>query len=387
MSPASEHSPSHGQVRWAWLTAAMPILAPAIAFADTDAVTARTVWSSWDLSPGILIPTILVLGLYAAGLVRRPGAFDAHPWRSLAFIWGVLITFLSLSSPIDALSDHLFFMHQVQHMLIRLVGPMLIALSQPQALLIAGLPSWLRRGTMAPIAGSGAIRRAFALLTRPPVATALFVGALYLWQWPWLHDVAILHEGVHYVMHLTMLAAGLLFFWRVFDQRPAPKGTRFGARLMMLWIAVLSNIPIGAYITFKSRELYPAYDVVGRLFAIRPIDDEGLGGFIMWAPCSMMMLLAVLVVIHRWARHEEKMDDRRVALAGGAASPTAAFIAEQARPKNRALALGLAAFAVCVLAATLSVGLLALHRQALGRDAPPLALAAAPNAPRADPPL
>ncbi|MGH7024190.1 MAG: cytochrome c oxidase assembly protein [Caulobacteraceae bacterium] len=345
--------------------AAVVLSAPTCVLADTDRVTDQTVWSSWDLSASIVIPTGLALAIYAMGLIRRPGAFDAHPWRSMAYIWGVLTAFLSLSSPIDALSDHLFFMHQVQHMLLRVIAPMLVALSQPQAELIAGLPPWLRRGGLAPVAGAGAVRATFGFLTRPVVATALFVGSLYVWQWPPLHDLAILNEGVHYVMHTTMLAAGLLFFWRVFDKRPAPKGTPFGARLMMLWIAVLANIPIGAYTTFKGRVLYPAYDVVGRLFHIAPISDERLGGFIMWAPGSMMMLVAVLVVIHDWAGFEDKMDDRRLArIARGLASAapaTASALIERQQPKNRALAWGLAGFVLCMLAATLAIGVLAVH--------------------------
>ena len=359
-----------------------------MALAQPDSVSASTVWSTWDLTPDIVVPTILVLATYAAGLLGRPGAFEAKPWRHAAFFWGVSATFLSLASPLDAFADHLFFMHQIQHMLLREIGPMLIALSQPQGVLIAGLPSWLRRNGLAPVLASRVTRSIFGLLTRPVVVTPLFVASLYLWQWPPLHNLAITNEGVHYAMHLSMLAAGLLFFWRVFDHRPAPKGTRFGARLMMLWLAVLSNIPIGAYTTFKSRELYPAYDVVGRLFPISPMTDERLGGFIMWVPSSMMMLLAVVVVAHAWAANEEKVDDRRIAVAGTAAGlpggPTTAALMAGQRPKNRALALGLGAFVGLILAATLTIGFLSLHAARGAASQPPWgALALAGHAPTA----
>lgn len=358
---------------WSAALLAITALAPSAAFADSDVVTAANVWSQWDLSPDIVIPTLLALGIYAAGLNRRPGTFEAEPWRAMAYIWGVGLVFLSLASPADALSDHLFFMHQVQHMLLRMVGPMLVALSQPQAVLIAGLPGAARRWALAPAAGAAPIRAVFGFLTRPVTATILFIASLYVWQWPPAHNLAILNEGVHYVMHVTMLMAGLLFFWRVFDQRPAPKGSRYGVRLMMLWVAVLASIPIGAYTTFKSQELYPAYDVVGRLFHIAPMTDEGIGGFIMWAPSNMMMLLAVLVVIHAWGRNEERTEGRRAEAAARLPpvppAVAAAALAGRQRPKNRALALGLAAFAVCILAATLSIGLLAVGHAGPGRSA------------------
>jgi len=386
--------PDHYPDRWGRLLAygLALLLTPSMARADARP-SAQVVLSTWDLTPDIVVPTLLVLAVYAAGLARRPGSFDARPWRHMAFFWGVVIVFLSLASPLDAMADHLFFMHQVQHMLLRVVGPMLIALSQPQGVLIAGLPSWTHRNALAPVLTSGATRAVFGVLTLPVTVTALFVVSLYVWQWPPLHNLAIIDEGVHYAMHVTMLSAGLLFFWRVFDQRPAPKGARYGVRLMMLWVAVLSNIPIGAYTTFKQHELYPAYGRVGRLFHMTPMGDERLGGFIMWAPASMMMLLAVLVVIHTWGVHEEQIEDRRardrMSVAEAAPPVTMAALVEERRPKNRALAWGLLGFAACVLAATLTIGLLAMHgrpggtRSAvadLGRERPGAPLAALSSA-------
>ena len=103
-------------------------------------------------------------------------------------------------------------------------------------------------------------------------------------------------------MHVTMLIAGLIFWWRIFDLRPAPAGWRNGTRLTMLLFVMLSNIGLGAFTTLKSVLLYPAYDIVGRLFDISPLTDEMTGGFMIWMPSSMMSVLAVLIVIHRWGR-------------------------------------------------------------------------------------
>jgi putative membrane protein len=353
------------------LAALTPIAAHAAAKASTPQ------WWTWDLSPYIVVPTALVLAIYWRGLERRPGAFDAQPARHIVFLAGVTVVFLSLASPLDGLSDHLFSAHQVQHMALRVVGPMLVAFAQPQATLVAGLPRWSRRGVMTRLAKSPAIKRTFVSLAHPATATLVFVASLYVWQWPPLHNRAILDEGVHDVMHVTMLLAGLFYFWRVFDQRPPPKGVRFGARLMMLWVGVLANIPIGAFTCFKSHELYPAYDVVGRLFGVSPMDDERLGGFIMWAPSSMMMLFAILAVVHAWGGHEERLESRRLASAASGAGGGAVAQAVSLTPKNRAFALGLGAFSICVLAATLTIALLAArHSPAAEATAPAVAQAA-----------
>ena len=284
-------------------------------------------------------------------------------WRHSAFFAGVAAVFLSLESPIDGMADHLFWMHQIQHMLLRMIGPMLIAIAAPQAMLISGLPSALRRGALAPFAGSGALRWIFSSLTNATVVTVLFIAALYVWQYPPFHNAAILNDGIHYTMHVTMLAAGLLFWWRIFDMRPPPMGLGYGTRLMMLWITILAQIGLGAYTTLKGEVLYPAYDIAGRLFEINPLADETIGGFIIWVPSSMMCLLAAILVIHLWGVQETRADEKRLAWSASNSTAlrfptTGAELVAQARPKNRMLAIGVVAFAVSMFGLAIFIGVL-----------------------------
>ncbi len=216
---------------------------------------------------------------------------------------------------------------------------------------------------MAPFFGNAVLRRIFSFLIDPVVVIALFVAALYAWQYPPFHNAAILDDTVHDWMHFTMLAAGLLFWWRIFELRPAPAGLGYGSRLMMLLIVMLSQIGLGAYTTLKGDVLYPAYDAVGRAFSISPLTDEMIGGFIIWAPSCMMCVVAVIIVVHMWGSYETRIDEKR---ANGALSPaamrliptTGAALAARARPKNRGLAIGLCAFIVSVFAAAFVVGVL-----------------------------
>jgi len=321
-------------------------------------------WTSWEFEPEIFLLTFIACLIYAAGIVRRPAASDpSRLWRHAAYFGGVFAVFLSLESPIDAMADHLFWMHQIQHMLLRMIGPMLIALSAPQAMLISGLPSGLRRGALAPFAGSGVLRRVFSFLTDATVVTVLFIAALYVWQYPPYHNAAILNDGIHYTMHVTMLVAGLLFWWRIFDMRPPPMGLGYGTRLMMLWIATLAQVGLGAYTTLKAELLYPAYDVIGRLFDINPLTDETIGGFIIWVPSSMMCLLAAILVIHFWGVQETRADEKRLAWSASNSAAlryptTGAELVAQARPKNRMLAIGVVAFAVSMFGMAIFIGVL-----------------------------
>jgi putative membrane protein len=343
-------------------TFALLVAAPASAWAHGAGGPDEN-WNVWALTPDIVIPTILVVAVYVAGIARRGAPTTGErAWRHVAFLSGVAAVFLALESPVDGLADHLFWVHQIQHLLLRMIGPMLIALAAPQATLISGLPPGIRRTTLGPLLANRIMRGIFAPLTNPAVITALFIAALYLWELPRFHNAAILNDGIHYTMHITMLLAGLVFWWRVFDMRPAPVSTPYGTRLMMLWIVTLSNIALGAYTTLKTTLLYPAYDIVGRLFHVPPLVDESIGGFIIWVPGSMMCLVAIIIVVNLWGRHETRMDavrERLMSAGGGAAYPTTgAALVEGARLKNQTLAIGFSVFAFVMFTAAILIAVL-----------------------------
>jgi putative membrane protein len=346
------------------LLAGIVLCLPDIAFAHVGELHDDDRWNVWTFTPDVVGATLLVALIYANGLLlRKLDLKQSATWRDVLFALGVMAVFVALVSPIDYMAEHLFLVHQIQHLLLRMIGPMLIALAAPQAVLINGFPSLLRHRALAPMVGSTIIRRLFSILAHPIVNTALYIAALDVWQYPPYHDAAILNEPIHYTMHLTMLAAGLIFWWRIFDLRPAPVGLSYGKRLMMIWLVILSNIALGAYTTLKTEVLYSAYDIVGRLFDVRPLTDEAVGGFIIWMPSSMMCLLAAILVIHAWGRHETRLDAKRTEWSplNSTAPPyptTGEMLVEIARQKNRSLAIGIVIFVCAVFGSAVFVGYL-----------------------------
>lgn len=336
--------------------------APAFAHGG-EALTDAGVWWTWSITPEITGPLFLAAAIYVAGMRRRTDAgAPVARWRHWAFFGGLGLLFLALQSPVDPMAERLFSMHQVQHLLLRMAGPMLLALAAPQGMLIAGLPSTIRRSVLAPAVSSGWLRGVFQVLTRPTVALGLFIAALYVWQVPALHNAAILDDTIHWVMHITMLGAGLLFFWLVFDRRFPPQGWPFGVRLIALLLSIFSNILLGSYTTLKEIVLYTAYDVEGRLFGFRPLADELIGGYTIWVPSSMMCVIAILIVVHGMNRHEERLAARRdVWTPSNSAAlmcpATAEELAAKAGPKNRTLALGFVILMVTIFSTVISVGL------------------------------
>jgi putative membrane protein len=313
------------------------------------------------LTPGIVIAAVLVCLVYFAGVIRQRAFDSVQLWRHATFLAGVLAVFFALASPIDYMAGHAFFMHQIQYLLLYMVGPMLIMLAAPQAMLVSGFPIRRRRADAPTKRARGAQRR-LAWLTSPVVVTATYIAALYVWQYPPYHDAAILSEPIHYMMDVSMLA-GLLFWWRVFDVRAAPLGLTYGTRLMMLWIMILSILILGSFTTIKSAVLYPVYDTVGRLFALPPVLDEMLGGIVILILSSMMCLIGMIIVIHMWGHGGTALGRKGMSSwFSGASMPsrptTGDALLERARTKNHALAVGFAAFAIVLFATVLSIGVL-----------------------------
>ncbi|MDQ2878635.1 MAG: cytochrome c oxidase assembly protein, partial [Pseudomonadota bacterium] len=149
------------------------------------------------------------------------------------------------------------------------------------------------------------------------------------------------------------LLAGVLFWGRVFARRPAPHAPTHGWRLMMIWIAVLSQLLLGAYLTVKTTILYTAYLDPHRIGTMSPLIDEQTGGFLIWVPSSFLSLIGLIVVIDQWGRHETRMDVKRRRWSPSNSAillypETAAALRAMVRGKNRRLRIGLLGFAALV---------------------------------------
>ncbi len=355
-----------------WIGPWLLLLGAASAQAHDGVESAQAPFAHWPLSADVMIGLIAAAVLYARGLRQlRDKSVAAHRVRHWAFYGGLASIFLALQTPLDVISEHVFAVHQLQHLLLRGIAPMPLMVATPVGPLIAGIPAALRRTVLAPVLGNGVVRAIFRLLARPLVCTVLYLGTLYVWQVPAYHDAALLDGALHYLMHVTMLLSGMLFFWCVFDPRPAPWGAPFSHRLVMLGAAIFANIPLGAVITLKTTVVYAAYDRVGRWWGIAPSTDELLGGLIIWIPASMMGLIAVLLLVRLWGQSDTRLDDRRLrGFTIPPRDPAAANAMNGADPNSarRRLGWGLACVPLAVFAGVIVMAVVLTHRPELSPD-------------------
>jgi putative membrane protein len=241
-----------------------------------------------------------VVGLLALGALywwraRAPEpARRARIGRAKPTIFGVGLAtmFFALNGWLHDLSDsYLFSAHMVQHLLLALVVA---------PLLIMGTPGWMLRPALR-WRGVGSAAR---WLTAPMRCFAIFSVVVSAWHLPPLYNLAMREHPVHIVQHLTLLVASVLMWWPVLS--PLPELPRLAYPMQMLYLFLLS-IPmsiVSIYIAYADAVLYPAYAAAPRIWSISPMQDQLMGGLIMWIPGGFFFFAIISVVFLRWQQHD-----------------------------------------------------------------------------------
>ncbi|UOM32578.1 cytochrome c oxidase assembly protein [Acuticoccus sp. I52.16.1] len=211
------------------------------------------VWASWNFDPALLV-ALLALTLV---LRRHPAGLAAVGVLAVAFV-----------SPLCPLSAALFSARGVHHVL-------LVAVAAP--LLACAVPS----------------------LRAPRIALPFAVSTVVLWAWhvPAAYDLALANVAVYWLMQLSLLASAV-WFWRcVFAQEASPIDS-----LAFVVAGFAQMGMLGAVLTFAPQPLFAAHLAAPFAFGISPVDDQALGGLIMWVPAGIPYAVAAVIVARRgWA--------------------------------------------------------------------------------------
>lgn len=264
----------------------------------------RAMLSSWEWRLEIIIVLLTLAVLYGLGWrkLRRQSARGrlASRRRLAAYYVGLFILAAALMSPIDRLGGQLFFMHMTQHMLTVMVAAPLLLLANPFPFMVWALPA-AGRGVVAGLfSRQSSFRHGLAVATRPLAAWLVFLTVYLGWHDPNLYQAALRHEWVHDLQHISFFVAAMLFWWHAIGAAPHIHG-RFPpfARMAYLIGIVPPNMFVGATIAYATSVLYTYYESVPRIWGVTVMEDQMLGGAIMWIPGSMMLILAALVVLAR----------------------------------------------------------------------------------------
>ena len=268
---------------------------------------------SWSFNP---LVTVGLLALAIAYLqARKRLVADGIVWparRTAYFLCGVGAIAVALLSPIEAYDTVLFSVHVTQHMLLTMVAAPLLALGAPVTLALRVARGRTRR-RMTRVLHSPPLK----VIGHPLVAWVLFTMSLYALYFSPLFDLTLRNQQVHDLVHLHFLAVGLLFWWPVVGLDPSRWRLPHIARLGFVFLMIPFHAFLGVAIMNSGRVLAPTLESFQRSWGPTPLDDQHVGGAILWGAGDLIALGAVLGILISWASYEEKVvavrEDRRLA--------------------------------------------------------------------------
>jgi putative membrane protein len=260
--------------------------------------TSGTLWHrenwSWELS--IILPLIFWGVWYWLGALRR-GRQNGLARRHLAFAAGWSALLFALVSPLHRLGDVLFSAHMLQHEILLLIAAPLVSASHPGVTLLYALP----RRTRLPLGArfrSAEHAPSLSFMFAPLGAFLLHAAALWLWHIPYLYQATIESDFFHALQHLSFFLSGVLFWSALLG---AGRSTMsYGAGVLYVFATAAHCSALGALLTFSSVIWYPIYSERTQLWNLTPLQDQQLGGLLMWVPSGVVFILIGIWLFARW---------------------------------------------------------------------------------------
>ncbi len=252
-----------------------------------------------QIEPEVTLGIMLLTGLYlyAVGPLRRRLGWEerVEPRQVILFLLAMLILFVSLQGPIHELSDYyLLSGHMAQHLLITLIVP---------PLLLKSIPEWLVR----PVLQSPSVLVIARCLVSPYIAFGIFNIVFAIWHVPMFYELALRDHRFHVLQHILLMAAAVVTWWPAYSPTPILPRLSLPLQIFYLFFQSIPMTVIGAVITFSSTLLYPWYAGAPRIINLSPVDDQQIGGLIMWLGGTSAILLVLTIRFFQWM--EQDADD------------------------------------------------------------------------------
>jgi putative copper resistance protein D len=276
------------------------------------APTVRTVLLQWTLDPAFALVVLAAAGSYVVGVRRL--ARRHRPWppsRTAAFLAGLAAVAFATQSGLARYDTVLFSLHTLQHVVLGMVAPFLLALGAPITLALQAAHRPTQRALLRLVHS-----RLVATLTHPVVAWTLFGGTLFALYLSPLFEWSLRNDLVHVSVHLHFLLVGSLFFWPAVGLDPMRRRLTHPARLLYVLLAVPFHAFLGLAVMSMSRPLGgTVYGSVGRRWGPSLLADQHSGASLLWAVGDLFGLVAGAVVVAQWVRYDERRqlrEDRRL---------------------------------------------------------------------------
>lgn len=124
------------------------------------------------------------------------------------------------------------------------------------------------------------------------VWTAIHALTFWIWHAPPLYEAAMSSDAAFWAMQASIVSTAAPWWVKVV-RAPAPS-----AATALLATMVAMGM-LGALLAFAGRAFYAPHWFTTQSWGLSPLDDQQIAGILMWAPASLVYLLAALVLLYR----------------------------------------------------------------------------------------
>jgi cytochrome c oxidase assembly factor CtaG len=277
----------------------------------------RQILGVWEFNPLLLTACCVALTGYLVGVraLQKRGDYWAFS-RSFSFASGIWLFVFATSSGLAAYDTTLLSVHMVQHMVLSMLVPLLVALGAPVTLALRALPAIRARRLLLAFLHSRLAR----VLTFAPLTLALYVlspWALYFTGW---YDATLESPALHELMHVHLVVVGALFFWPLLGVDPVPGRVAYPFRLLLILLTLPFHAFLGVTVMGQSTLIAGHWYLAlreGPMGSWLPsaAADQHLAGGILWASGDLIGALLFSVLFVQWlhdSRREAIREDRRL---------------------------------------------------------------------------
>ncbi len=261
---------------------------------------------AWSIDPPLVLCVDLAI-LYWIGARRTVTPARKHTaqrWRDACFYLGLFVLAIALASPIEPLSEQLFWVHMIQHVLLLAVAAPLIVLARPWIRLWRCLPLDARRRLARDLSHgrrTAPLRALSQTLGRPVPSFVAFSVVLLAWHIPALFDATLRSGGLHALEHSLFFATALMFWKQVIPSPPLHCRLVAAQRVVYAIGGMIVSWVLAVVLALAPHTLYPYYaHLPSRPDGISALADQQLAAGVMWVPGSITFLIVVFVYVHRW---------------------------------------------------------------------------------------
>jgi putative membrane protein len=190
---------------------------------------------------GLAIEFVVAMAYLAAAMRRSRRGTRWPLGRTGAFLAGLLVIALALDSPISA-HDDIPSIHVLQHGLLMMLAPMLLALGAPVTLAMRTMSATGRR-RMRAVLHDPSVR---GLVTRPAVLIADYNLTMAVMLATPVYRLAEQHLALHIAAHVYLVFCGLVFWTAMLARDPVPGRLPQPARRRAVMIGIPLNLALAA---------------------------------------------------------------------------------------------------------------------------------------------